>query len=97
MIDLPSEQLAQVRDILKLYAPNTPVWAFGSRAQMTANKHSDLDIVIVGERKIPQKTLYQLIDAFEESELPIKIDVLDWHRISEAFQNNIKQQYTHHG
>ena len=51
------------------------------------------DIVIVGEHKLSQKVFYALKDAFEESELPIKVDVLDWHRISCEFQNNIKAQY----
>ncbi len=52
MIDLASDQLKKVQIILESLVPNTSVWAFGSRVHMTANKHSDLDIV--GEQKLPK-------------------------------------------
>jgi len=93
MIDLAPDQLKQVIKILEQFVPDAKVWAFGSRIRMTANENSDLDLVIVGKEKIPQKTYYQIKDAFEESELPIKVDVLDWYRISTEFQTNIKKQY----
>jgi len=94
MIDLQPEQLKRVIQILDTFVPTTTVWAFGSRVKMTADEHSDLDIVIAGKQKIPQQIFYQLKDAFEESDLPIMVDVLDWHRISHSFQKNIKACYT---
>ena len=93
MNDLTSEQLTEITQILDKHALNTPVWAFDSRVNMNATEHSDLDIIIVGEEKMPQKEFYQLKDAFEESTLSIKVDVLDWHRASAAFQKNIKLRY----
>ena len=35
----------------------------------------------------------QLKEAFEESGLPIRVDVLDWHAISDAFKNVIAEEY----
>ncbi len=93
MIDLAPSQLRTVIQILDTYVPSIDVWAFGSRVRKTASEYSDLDIVIVGDDKIPQKTFYQLKDAFEESDLPIRVDVLDWHRISTAFKKNIEAQH----
>ena len=32
-------------------------------------------------------------EAFEASDLPFRVDVLDWHRISESFHKVIEQAY----
>ena len=93
MIDLSPDLKKQVTSILEQYVPNAEVWAFGSRVNGTARDHSDLDLVVIDEQKIPQKKYYQLQEAFQESELPIRVDVLDWHRITPEFQQNIRKQY----
>ena len=93
MIDLPENLLIQVKAILKKYVPEVEVWAFGSRVTGTAKVYSDLDLVVLGKEKLPQKQYYQLQEAFQESELPMRVDVLDWHRITPAFRKNIKKNY----
>ena len=93
MIDIQDKHFAILQQILHAYIPNIPVWVFGSRIKGTAKPYSDLDIVIVGQQKIPQNTYYQIQDAFEESELPYRVDVLDWHRISDEFRALIQQKY----
>ena len=93
MINLSHDLIKQAMVIIEQYAPNAAVWAFGSRVTGTAREHSDLDLVVIGEQKLPQKTYYQLQEAFQESELPIRVDILDWHRITPEFQQNIKKQY----
>lgn len=93
MIDLLPDYLKQIKKILETYVPTATVWAFGSRVRMTASEYSDLDLVLIDKTIIPQKLFYQLKDAFEESDLPIKVDILDWHRISSEFQKNIESNY----
>lgn len=93
MINLSPDLMRQVMVIINQYVPNAEVWVFGSRVSGTAREHSDLDLVVIDEQKLPQKTYYQLQEAFQESELPIRVDVLDWHRITPEFQQNIKKQY----
>lgn len=73
--------------------PDTPVWAFGSRVTHTAKPYSDLDLVIVSKEHIPQALYYQIKDAMEESDLPFKVDILDWHRISPSFRAIIQKNY----
>ncbi|VAW55620.1 Type I restriction-modification system, specificity subunit S, partial [hydrothermal vent metagenome] len=51
------------------------------------------DLVLKGQSKVPQKKYFQLQDALEESDLPIKVDVLDWHRITPEFRANIEKKY----
>lgn len=93
MIDLTDEQLRIVRAIVAKWAPAAEVRAFGSRVNGTARKHSDLDLAIVGDGRIDTSTLNRLREAFEDSELPFRVDVLDWNAVSESFRNVIDNAY----
>jgi predicted nucleotidyltransferase len=93
MIDLPQTQLKLVKEILSRQVPNLEVRVFGSRITGEAKPYSDLDLVIVGNVELPQDVYYRLKDSFEESTLPIRIEVLDWHRISAEFRRVIEQNY----
>ena len=66
---------------------------FGSRANGLAKDTSDLDLVIMGKEKMPLNEYHALKDAFEYSELPFRVDLLDWHRISKDFQKLILKNY----
>jgi predicted nucleotidyltransferase len=65
------------------------VRAFGSRCNGKAQKSSNLDLAIVENEKIDSKLLIDIKDAFEESDLPYQIDVLDWHSVSNNFRKII--------
>ena len=84
MIDLPADHLDIVRGILRSYLPNREIWVFGSRANGAAKKYSDLDLAIVGE-PLPLELESRLADAFEESDLPIKVDIVDLNKVSPEF------------
>lgn len=64
-----------------------------TRRDGTARRHSDLDMAIVGDTKIDFSTLNRLREAFEDSELPFRVDVLDWHAIAEDFRKVIERHY----
>lgn len=93
MIDLPPSQFETVKRILAEHVPQYEVRVFGSRITQSAKAWSDLDLAIVGSAMLEQHALYDLKEAFEESNLPIRIDVLDWHRISPEFQFVINAGY----
>ena len=93
LIDLSPNYLATVERILAEHVPECEVRAFGSRASWTAKDYSDLDLAIVGEGPLDWRTLSRLKEAFEESDLPMRVDVLDWHAISESFREVIEQGY----
>ena len=92
MVDLRPDQLATVRAILQAEVPECEVWAFGSRAKWTAKDSSDLDLALVASKRLPLPTLGRLREAFKESYLPIKVDVVDIHRVSEEFRGIIERQ-----
>ena len=94
MIDLKPHHLDEVRQILADHVPDCEVRAFGSRAKWTAREYSDLDLAVVGDGPLDWRLLGKLQDAFEESDLPITVDVLDWHSTAESFRRLIESDYT---
>lgn len=93
MINVSEEQLKIILDIIKKFVPNCEVWAFGSRYKWTAKVHSDLDLAIVGEDKLDWIMLEDIKEAFQESNLPFRVDILDWNAISPEFKKVIEQGY----
>ena len=93
MLDLAEQHLQLLQSLLQQYVPGVTVWAFGSRVNGNAKPHSDLDLVLQTASAIPQQQLFALQDALEESDLPIKVDVLDWQQISPEFQQHILKRY----
>jgi predicted nucleotidyltransferase len=59
----------------------------------TAKPTSDLDLAIVGESKLDRRTKMLLREAFEESDLPFRVDVLDYKSISAEFRAIVDGRY----
>ena len=93
MIDLNPKHFETVQHILTKHVPGYEVRAFGSRVKWTAKDYSDLDLAVVGNKLLSWKQRWQLAEAFEESNLPIRVDIVDWHAISEDFKKIIAAQY----
>ena len=93
MINVSPEQLKIVLEILQKHSPDCEVRVFGSRFTGTPKTYSDLDLAVVGERKLEWRQLAELKDAFEDSNLPFRVDLLDWHAISPEFKKIIEQGY----
>ena len=92
-IDIRADHLRIVQDVLQQYLPgNVKVWVFGSRASWTTKDSSDLDLALEGETCVPPRTLSSLEAAFEESDLPFAVDIVDVKRISERFRRIVAQQ-----
>ncbi len=90
-IETRPEHWAIVREILRRHVPAFEVWAFGSRARHTAKKHSDLDLVVVADRSLPLATHAAIVDAFSESDLPYRVDVVDWATTDAGFRKIIER------
>jgi len=93
MIDVSERHLETIKGILAEYAGGCEVRAFGSRINGTATKHSDLDLAIVGNGKLERRTKMLLREAFEESDLPFRVDVIDYNAVSESFRAIIDNDY----
>ena len=91
-IDVRPEHWQIVRRILRRHVPGHAVWAFGSRATGTAKPYSDLDLAIVSDRPLPLSVRAALAEAFLQSDLPWKVDIVDWATTGESFRRLIAAQ-----
>ena len=89
-IDINPTHLETIQRILDEHVPDYEVRAFGSRAKWNAEDYSDLDLAVVGDQPLDWRILSQLEMDFEESDLPFRVDVLDWHDISDKFRELIE-------
>ncbi|MFO0387664.1 MAG: restriction endonuclease subunit S, partial [bacterium] len=85
-IDIRPDHWEIVQGILKKHVPLCEVWAFGSRAKWTAKEYSDLDLAIITDHPLSLDVSASLSDDFSESDLPWRVDVVDWATTSESFR-----------
>jgi predicted nucleotidyltransferase len=93
MIDIPPQHLKTVRDILLAHVPLCEVRAFGSRVGGVPKPYSDLDLAVLGLDKYPAHTLSNLKEAFAESDLPFRVDLLNWEEAPDGFKKTISRGY----
>lgn len=88
-IDVTPAQWISISAILQRHLAGQPVWAFGSRATRSAKPYSDLDLAIIGAQPLPIALLAALEQDFTESDLPFKVDVIDWASTGAGFRQII--------
>lgn len=87
------DHLRLVLELLAEQVPELEVWAFGSRVHGRPKQHSDLDLALVGQEPLDLDRLVRLSLAFEESDLPFRVDLVDWSTASPAFRACIERQH----
>ena len=92
-IDITAEQRRTVLALLNQYLPGTTVWAYGSRVKRTSRPESDLDLVAFA-RPEQSARVTDLLEAFEESNLPFRVDLFVWDQVPEGFRGRIKAEGT---
>ena len=94
-LDIAPDHLAQVRAILARYLPaDVEVLVFGSRARGDAKRFSDLDLALKAVDLLDPGIMARLADAFEESNLPWRVDLVDYHALTPAFLAAVQPDLT---
>ena len=90
--DIDAAQRKTVLALLERHLPNTAAWAYGSRAKWTARPQSDLDMVVFAS---PEQNgqVSHLREAFEESNLPFRVDLFVWDAVPEKFRKQIEAEH----
>jgi uncharacterized protein len=71
---------------IKVHLPNAKVYAFGSRVSGTPRQYSDLDIALDNGQSIDISDIAKIKETLENTDLPIQVDMVDYHSISESFR-----------
>ena len=94
-ISLEPQQLNSVRGILmrvlspRLDPGGLQAWVFGSRATGQARPYSDLDILISRSEPLDWQERMAMRDAFEASNLPFRVDVVEASRLTGEFAQRV--------
>ncbi len=92
MINLKEEYLEELKKIFNMYCPKAEIWAYGSRIKNDSHSGSDLDLVV---RSFNQKNkyIYELKELINNSNIPFIVEIQDFDRLPNSFQNEIKKEY----
>lgn len=88
-IEVNSSEWEIIQEILTKIVPDKEVFAFGSRAKFLAKPFSDLDLAIKGYLPLTLDLLADLSNAFSDSNLSYKVDIVEWCNITKAFREII--------
>ncbi|WP_428541346.1 nucleotidyltransferase family protein [Rhodopila sp.] len=92
-IDLTPHDLAILQPILAALLPaGTAVFVFGSRATGTARRYSDLDLALSGTTQLNPEAIARLQDALSDSDLTIKVDLVDLTTLDPAFRRIVEAE-----
>jgi predicted nucleotidyltransferase len=76
-----------VQCLLHAYLPaNSKVWVFGSRANGTVKRASDLDLAVDAGERLALGIPGVLADSFTVAPLACKVDLIDLHSITPEFR-----------
>lgn len=91
-IDVTSGQLQTILNLIGEFLPGVVVWAYGSRVRWTAHPNSDLDMIafVSPEQKM---RLFDLQEAFDDSNLPFRVDLFIWEDVPSEFHKIIQEKH----
>lgn len=91
-IDITADHKKALLALLKRHLPNTTAWVYGSRAKWTSRPQSDLDLVVFTTPD-QERQVSELREAFEESNLPFRVDLFVWDTVPEQFRKQIEVEH----
>lgn len=99
LLGVRPDQWEIIRSLLSKHVPQFEVWAFGSRVKggtlaRKVKPFSDLDLCIITDRILTLEELTAITDDFSDSDLPWKVDIVDWAATREHFRKIIESNKT---
>ena len=91
-IDITTDQRKTLLALIKRHLPNTTAWVYGSRVKWTSRPQSDLDLVVF-TKPDQERRVSELREAFEESNLPFRVDLFVWDAVPEQFRKQIEADH----
>ena len=89
-VGLPTDHRRLVLRILREHLPaSTKVRVFGSGATGRAGRYSDLDLAVHAGRQLTLDEKAGLTEAFSDSDLPYRVDFVDWREIGDRWRQTI--------
>ena len=91
-IDITAAERKTVLDLLDRHLPDTTAWVYGSRVKWTSRPQSDLDLVVF-PTPAQRGRVGDLREAFDESDLPFRVDLFVWDDVPASFRTRIDAEH----
>ena len=91
-INVTAKQRETILSLLERHLPGTTAWVYGSRAKQTSRPASDLDLVVFATPE-QSRRVGDLREAFEESNLPFRVDLFVWDEVPESFRESMESEH----
>jgi len=87
----PEWDLSETRRIvLEFLAPyDVAVYLFGSRANGTMTRNSDIDVAVLSKESLPAGLLSRIREKLEDSQIIYNVDFLDLSEVSQEFKDKV--------
>ena len=89
---LSPAQRSEIRRIVDAAVPGARVWVFGSRAAGRARPFSDVDLLLQTRQPLAWDEWAALEDAFEQSDLPFRVDVVERRGLPPDFLERVERE-----
>jgi len=90
-IDITPSHRRIILDLLSRHLPHVTIWVYGSRVTWRSRAQSDPDMVVF-TTSAEQQQVFDLKEAFEESDLSFRVDLFSWSELPERFRENIENE-----
>ena len=91
-IDITAAERSTVLTLLERHLPGTTAWVYGFRAKWTSTPQSDLHLVVFSAPE-QRRQVGDLREAFDESNLPFRVDLFVWDEVSDSFRRRIEVEH----
>ena len=91
-ITLSAAQASLTRRLIDSVLPGAEVAVFGSRATGRARPFSDLDLLLLNPARLDWAQRAALRDAFEASELPFRVDIVEAAGLAEGMAQRVRDE-----
>lgn len=98
-LHLAPEVLSKLKELLQEHAPEFEFLAYGSRVNGGGHDGGDIDLVVRNPKAEDKKRSQARTDiddlkfALAQSDLPVRVDLLEWTFIPEAFREEISRKH----
>lgn len=91
---IEDNHLETVQHILSLHFEGMEVWAHGTRVTgVDLTPDTELELVAISERPLSFEVMTAVEKAFVDSGLPFRVDIMDWAKLPESLQKQIKKEH----
>ncbi|MCQ2102226.1 MAG: nucleotidyltransferase domain-containing protein [Fibrobacter sp.] len=91
---IESDHLETVQRILALHFEGLEVWAHGARVTgVDLTPSTELELVVIAESPLSFEVMTTAEKAFVDSDLPFRVDIMDWAKLPESLQKQIKKEH----